>query len=292
MKLRSTYRMGDLSGGFEEYFENGTLRVKTTYESGEYNGIYEEYFDSGQIKVRGEFASGEHTGLLKKHFEDGQLKSQETFSAGSRDGDSKYYSSDGRLIREEKHENGALGTQVRHLYFRGGVYGGYKTFKENEVHGPFRLYYDDGKIRTQGSVGKCGSEASLDLFNREGVLESKHVDLCDGSGLSEEYYSNGKVKQREEFIPTDNCMYSIIGAWLFGSDERHYGRLSQGNACAPHGASEEFFPNGRLKSRVVYEGGILNGPSETYYENGELRTKGFFRDWQYHQIEFNKRIEQ
>jgi antitoxin component YwqK of YwqJK toxin-antitoxin module len=44
------------------------------------------------------------------------------------------------------------------------------------------------------------------------------------------------------------------------------------------GPSESYYDNGQLDYKLNYKNGVEDGPFETYYGNGQLRSKGTYRN--------------
>jgi hypothetical protein len=52
-------RLGEYTGVFESYYENGQLTVMRTYEDGELHGPYETYYLNGQLRSKAIYTTGE-----------------------------------------------------------------------------------------------------------------------------------------------------------------------------------------------------------------------------------------
>jgi antitoxin component YwqK of YwqJK toxin-antitoxin module len=45
--MKGSYKDGEEYGPFEEYHDNGQLKMKGSYKDGEEDGPYEEYYENG-----------------------------------------------------------------------------------------------------------------------------------------------------------------------------------------------------------------------------------------------------
>lgn len=49
--------------------------MKKSYKNDILDGLYEEYFENGQVKIKGFYLNGNLNGVWTKYFEDGKVKS-------------------------------------------------------------------------------------------------------------------------------------------------------------------------------------------------------------------------
>ena len=62
LKLKGTYKRGELDGLYELYYDNGLLQAKFTRVAGELDGPYENYFRNGQLALKGTYNMGVRCG--------------------------------------------------------------------------------------------------------------------------------------------------------------------------------------------------------------------------------------
>ena len=47
---------------------------------------------------------------------------------------------------------------------------------------------------------------------------------------------------------------------------------------SPRESIKTYYENGKMESKIIYEGNKRNGKMTSYYENGKIAVKGFFKD--------------
>ena len=82
LKLKGTYKGGELDGPYERYFKNGQLKERGTYKRGELDGLYELYFDNGLLQAKFTHVAGELDGPYENYSRNGQLALKGTFNMG------------------------------------------------------------------------------------------------------------------------------------------------------------------------------------------------------------------
>jgi antitoxin component YwqK of YwqJK toxin-antitoxin module len=67
---------------FEDYYENGTLKLSVRVKNGLKHGNYREYYKSGQLKVKGKFKHGAKDDTWEYFLPDGALQRSEQYNKG------------------------------------------------------------------------------------------------------------------------------------------------------------------------------------------------------------------
>ncbi|MFN0206166.1 MAG: hypothetical protein ACKVS6_07610 [Planctomycetota bacterium] len=64
IKIRTSYRAGDIEGSFEELYPGGSLRLRTSYKKGKLDGSYLERDDTLAREIKAHFREGEKHGKI------------------------------------------------------------------------------------------------------------------------------------------------------------------------------------------------------------------------------------
>jgi len=73
-----TYANGKLNGLYEEYYSNGTLKLKTYYKNDLKNGLSEQWHNNGRKWIRSNYKDGELDGLYEAWYSNGLLFEKKT----------------------------------------------------------------------------------------------------------------------------------------------------------------------------------------------------------------------
>ena len=142
---------------------------------------------------------------------------------------------------------------------------------------------------------KISGEPFLD--GDDAIKEAFKYDLCKELVLNETYdqslqYLKEAERERERIAAEKRAEEQRIAAEKQRiaaekqEEERRIAAEKQRIADSKPTAKEEFWPNGKLKSRTNYQaknvGGKEHGLYESYHENGQLRGKGNYKDGEQH----------
>ena len=86
MHLSPDFPTDGLDGLYEEYYEDGQLKMKGTIRDGEVEGPWEEYYANGQLMTRGTIRDGEPDGPYEHYDENGRLMTKGTMKDGEVEG--------------------------------------------------------------------------------------------------------------------------------------------------------------------------------------------------------------
>jgi len=164
-------------GKWEEYYENGQLKVKKYYENGKELGEYKEYYENGKLS---EIGNGRKAEI---YYENGKLKAVAGLKNGKPDG--KY---------TEYYENGNL-KRIAH-------------FKDETLHGEYKSCEENGLLWSAGNYvngkkdGQWKEKRLATINSQRVVLGASIVDDVDKRvtfGAEVEYsnitsyYQNGQL---------------------------------------------------------------------------------------------------
>ena len=67
---------------YQEYFDNGNLKVEVALKNGLKNGTYREYFEKGSIKIKGKYKNDVMDGIWKIYDEKGNVMERKRYRNG------------------------------------------------------------------------------------------------------------------------------------------------------------------------------------------------------------------
>ena len=168
------YEEGFRSPEYESYHPNGQLSIK----SNSYSGSYERYYPNGQLELKTTKAGWENNGATEEYTTLGQLKAKGIYSSGKIiDGEIRYYDDSMNLKGINRYSDGDL------------------IIEES--------YYENGQIASKEETFKSersGSKSLITYFNNGNIKSKGEYKRYRKVGLHEEFYANGKPKQRSNFI--------------------------------------------------------------------------------------------
>jgi len=222
---RFSIRDKRIDGGFEEYWENGTLRFRKFYSVGikldkelsvYRNGLvefkqtdsdtYESYYENGQMSLesnnkftRGYFENGELesyepvNGDYEKFYENGQLKEKGTYKKNKRVGKVYAFHPNGKIRWErEYNKKSNLIDGEYNSFHSDGVKSASYTILNGEVHGLVYEYLKAFEYQVYDVTSGRGITFHLYNANWEGVDDSHkplHSSIKPGSSYN--VYVNG-----------------------------------------------------------------------------------------------------
>ena len=103
--------MGQFTGEYRLYHDNGELKQKGTYRNNAMTGPWETYYDNGQLKERVQFEGNMENGPFIEYHRNGKLAAEGAYKEGDYEhGELKIYNENGELIRSMLCDNGRCQT--------------------------------------------------------------------------------------------------------------------------------------------------------------------------------------
>lgn len=165
-----------------------------------------------------------------------------------RDGLYRRFHEDQSTALEVMYVNGAKQGLMKEFYRGTDQLQRITYFEKDTARGPFKVYYEDGKLLQEGHFEKGLLEDTVRTWYPDGTL--KDITLFQNgvpNGLALAYNSEGTLIKSVPFAG---------------------GRIS--------GELKEFFETGTIKIRQFYQNGNQEGDFFEYHPNGKLKTKGQF----------------
>lgn len=230
-------------------------------------GDYEAYNNNGTLRSKGKFNdSGLKTGECLYYNESGNLEEKINYVNNKADGKYTLYSPKGTVIRESNYSNGMLDGETK-IYF---IYGGLsemKNYKADKLDGPYVSYYSNGQKEYEATYKADQLDGKVIKYFPDGKKE-KESNYAMGklTGTETEYYRNGQIS-------------SVIN-YVDGSPEGPYktyhnnGKLhTEGGAKKGinAGLKKTYFADGTVSEIFNYdETGKLNGTKQVFDHDGKL----------------------
>lgn len=243
LREKGIYLNNNKNGFYEEYTVGNQLIEKGIHKNGIKNGPYEQFFidylkseDDKEIKL-----------TIKDKFN--FLRERGFYKDGKKDGFYEEFGRNGRL--EEK------GT-----YKEGNKYGPYELydinvlvkergFYENGKNGPYELYYytDDGELKlTEKGVFSRGRKYGIyDWIDFKGLTTSGIYSCSNECESFERFYDDGSIKIKGYGYNTRHEYFSKEWVW------------------------EEYYENGMLSKRSLFDQNRLVGILDSFYRSGQRR---------------------
>lgn len=190
---------GSRTGHWKEYYPGGTIIAEGDYDNGTKTGPWKYYHMNGKIEQTGTYnKQGKPEGNWRWYYDSGQLLREENYYRGKKDGLSEEYSEDGTIIERGEYledlEDGPWFQLIGDFYQRGTYRDGLRTgswvsyqlnkgesetdsltlFKGNFLddlpEGKHTYYWDNGKVRDEGTYVAGKKEGDWIKYNYDGTL--------------------------------------------------------------------------------------------------------------------------
>lgn len=149
-KAEGSYKDGKRNGIWDFYLITyGSLKPikykSETYVLGDKSGEFKYYFEDGSMGILGNNTAGKYDGPVKSFYTDGSTYGLRIYKAGKATGKHVYYFRDGSIkmvlyyLNDKKH-----GSQK--TYYQGGVLKEEYSNKNNKANGIYRFYHPNGKL--------------------------------------------------------------------------------------------------------------------------------------------------
>lgn len=257
------------------YKENGNIQYKINYLESKKNGVY-QHFDENCLLIKEEnFKEDEISGVTTTFYPDSTeilVKKTVPYENGRKEGVGYEYAIDGRVT--------AIVTYSKNFIVSNEQIN--RTDKDGLKQGVWKDYFPNKRLKTEKRFKNDKLNGYLKQYNRQGKLESATLYL-NGEEQSDEnniadfdinttYYSDGTPKSTSVY----NKAGKRDGVSTFYNKD---GSIS----------STEIYKNGYLlRKGIIDENGFYQGPWEEYYLNGKIKSKGTYKDgkkygkWEYY----------
>ncbi len=273
------YLNGELNGTTKNYYNNGRIKSEFNYNNGKLDGPYVIYYGNKTIKEQGGYKDGELEGEIKEFFTDGKIKAIYQYSKGKGSGIWSYFHANGKPeYKMTMTENGAQG-EVLHNDDSGVV-----TSKENYKDGiitGITEYYHKGKpyvYYKSNTKGKTNEIRYVDSLGNEKLLNKRSGKVWPVTYYSPYGYKVSDKQFNQDEQLTNEAVYYNPQGTIVSKETYKNGELN--------GKTQSWYYNSNLKEETEYKEGKKTGISKTYFPNGKISTVSFFdedvlQDYQY-----------
>lgn len=317
-KLNRTDERGLKQGTWRSYYPNGRAMVEANYKDDVLNGPYQEYDENGNLKLMLQYANGNlieeidtaemdidirnetdsdgnvvYSGSYKNNvpvgihrffdkngnivnaylYNDNGAKIGEGIitGEGKKEGEWSYFNADGS-VRSKGHFNNNLEQGSWRYFFKNGGTEQIGVYKNGKADGSWKWYYENGNLkREEEYLGGKEEGIYIEYDTLGGIITSG--SYFDGQREGEWYYKSGDYSEKGKYVGDLKD-----GKWqAFYSDGKlkYEGSYIQGN---PDGEHTFYYPNGKIKEVNYYVMGISEKNWKKYDENGLLLITITYRD--------------
>ena len=127
------------------------------------------------------------------------------------------------------------------------------------------------------------TENNNETFSENQALSKLRDSASLKDGLWEEYYENGQLRNRGNYIGGKK-----EGLWEEYHENGNLANMVNFKEGKKEGLLKNYYSNGQIKGKINYQEGKENGMMELYHQNGKLMLEGFFKDavqislWKYY----------
>ncbi|MDD4602380.1 MAG: hypothetical protein PHF97_01060 [Bacteroidales bacterium] len=190
---------GERDGYWKEFYSDGSLKSEGNYDQGKQTGEWKYYHSNGKTEQLGRFnKQGKPVGNWKWYFDSGKILKTESYHNGLHDGLSTTYDESGKVVEEGAYvngkEDGEWFEQIGDTYVKGNYRDGMRNgmwtyyflniqeaktdsliyfkgnFVEDNPDGKHVYYWDNGKVRDEGSYMMGKKEGEWLKYNYDGTL--------------------------------------------------------------------------------------------------------------------------
>lgn len=247
------------------YSPTGSLTQQISYKDGKKNGIRTTYTEDGKPLIEETFRNEVVVGTTRKYHPSGKLLEtvpMDTLGKGIEQGlGYEYDEEDGRIVAVSEYRNGYVANRERIN----------RKDKFNQKQGLWKEFYDNMALNQEGRYKNDKKNGYFKTYAEDGnLLETLKYE--DGI-LIPDPIELSKLDIKREYHP--NAQVKSVGSYNKGVKE---------------GVHREFTLTGEVSGAKIYSGGKIigegivdaegrrQGPWKEYYETGELRSEGKYKN--------------
>ncbi|NQV38188.1 MAG: hypothetical protein HQ509_09330 [Candidatus Marinimicrobia bacterium] len=290
-----TFLDGLLDGDRENYSDEGVLIHRKTYRSNKLEGPVEEFYPNGSKKLKGSYQKEIPHDAWTWWNEDGNPIRTITYQNGVKHGkysifeESKKRSQTGEYNLDERHGKwiwyntaGKIDSVIEFANgIKSGEYSKWHRNNEKSVVGQFASGMMDGKWIWFDSNGEIDSlktynngqlDGDMELYHTNGelsIIQSYSMGLK--SGRMKSYYSNGQ--QDSEWTYVDGKRHGPYTVWSRSGEIQESGSYLHDIL---DGLIERHFSSGGQSSVATYNDGILHGVLRVFNTSGNVVKEQYY----------------
>ncbi len=223
-------------------------------------------YESGNIQAKGKTVRDEMDGMWTFWHENGNIYSKQYYHEGIEDSTWSWWFEDGTLSKTGNYKNGmAHGEWV--YYYPSGQKEAQEIYFENRLQGKSTYWYENGQIHSQGNYSRNLSDGFWTYWYESGKKNTEGLfDQGEKKGLWITYHENGSEMLHVEY--KDSTSY-IQNYW----DSTGKQLVKDGN-----GVITSYYENGNIESKGNLSNGKSVGEWRYWYPEGTLKESGNFKD--------------
>ncbi len=276
-------------GKWKYFYDSGILSLEGIYKHGIKHGYFKEFDMEGNLITTSKYVNGEKQEdvaelvkleIRKDYYPNGNVKIIASYKEGIPEGVTREFNEEGEIEKAYVFKNGII------------IGEGIMTEK-GEKDGPWKEYFDDGKLKATGDYIKDKKSGTWNFYHNNGNIEQtgNYNDRGQLNGQWKWYYQNGNLLREESFYNglADGIMteYDEIGNivasgefieglengfWLYNyGDIKTEGEYIDG---LRNGLWKNFYKNDRLSFSGKYIDDNPNGRHIYYWQNGNIKEAG------------------
>ncbi len=271
LKAEGDRKNYQLSGPWLFYDSEGHKTVEINYEEGEKNGLRKTFKDD-VVRREENFVNGRIQGFVREYFPSGELEREIPYVDNLAKGAGYEYNKEGLIITLLTYKAGVL-TKKQRIN---------RTDDQDQKQGLWMAFYQNRKIKEEGPYVNGLKNGYWKFYQANGNL--KRVEKWVMGVLQENAQEVAKINVRREIDPNTGKL-AFKGAYR--NDK-------------PEGVHRKYNAEGEVIESKIYSEGILlfegivddegnrQGLWREYYETGELKAEGEYRDnlkvknWKYY----------
>jgi len=280
---------GKPEGYWKNYYEDGTLKSEGNRKSQQLDSLWSFYSPEGKLTQRIAYAEGKKNGIKTTFAEDGVIVKEEEFLNDSRFGTTKLYYASGKLKEsipldtlgkgreqgtgyEFDEEDGRIVAVVQ--YSNGYVSGRERINRKdkfNQKQGVWKEFFPNGVVSLEGRYKNDKKHGYFKTFDESGnLLETLKYEegilIPDPQELA-------KLDIKREYYP--NAQVKSVGRYNKGVKEGVHRQFTETGQVS----ASKIYSNGKVIGEGIVDAeGKRQGPWKEFYEPGELRSEGKYKD--------------
>ncbi len=267
------------NGLVKETSSEGKLQKAAHYSDGKLEGSYEEYFENGKLRLRGQYKNDKKHGLFQTwSWSTGKLTSEANYVNDRQHGLFRRWDENGKLAIEMTIHEGKEKFRGFFKKYEDGVLLEHSSWNQGEREGTYKEFWSDGKQKVSGSYRSGQEHGEFTFWNENGFLERKcRFAEGDKTGVELTYFSDGRVSEKANYAAG-----VLDGAFEKYDQKQQLVQSLSYKGGDLDGVSVEYMKNGKPRMTAGYKNGLRSGKTRVFYANGSLACEISFQQGELH----------
>jgi len=253
------------------YLVTMTLFIQGGYKNykgfGPKDGTHQTYYSEEQVKTVETYSYGLKHGEFLHYYPKGELKKKVHYHYDTLEGKAQTFYANGQLQEAFNYHQGKLSGQYQ-SYYPNGQLKRKQEFENGLLDGPSKSYYKSGQLQSALHYKKGTKDSLCKTFYPSGQLKT----TCfyeEAKGRFKAYYENGQLQAVGD-LQGD----AKVGPWEYYHENgalaaTGYYVAKDYAEAVKEGLWKTYYPNGQLRTKGSFKQGIRNGVWIKYFETGE-----------------------